>query len=360
MRRLVPPLLLLAAACGRDEPTTPTGQPSVRSAIVAPGSSIQAAIDAASPGDVIHIQPGLYREALRVDRAGIKLIGQSNAAGTVVLENPGDADNGILVTSNGDGFALSDLTVRGFEENGVLLVGVDGFELSRVVAEHNGEYGLFPVRSSRGTIKDCSASGHTDTGIYVGQSENVEVRNSTTFDNVIGIEVENSSDIRVTGNRTWGNTAGILAVLLPGLSVKTSADVLLARNEARDNNRENAGAPGEFESFVPRGSGILIVGPDRVTVDGKAVTGNGFVGIGVASTVVLGALAGLPPEAFAAIEPNPDGARIISNTVRGNGGSPPSIPIPGADLFWDGSGVGSCWDKNQFGSSVPAALPGCR
>jgi parallel beta-helix repeat protein len=360
MRRIIAPTLLLLAACGQDQPTEPVTQPAVRATDVAPGSSIQAAIDAAGTGDVIHIRPGLYREALRVDKPGIKIIGQSTTAGGVVLENPGDADNGIVVTTNGDGFALSDVTVRGFEENGVLLIGVDGFSLTRVTTERNGEYGLFPVRSSHGVIKDCSATGHTDTGIYVGQSQGIEVSNSLAFGNVIGIEIENSSDVRVSGNRTRGNTAGMLAVLLPGLNVKTSSNVVLTGNDVRDNNRPNAGAPGELESFVPAGSGILVVGADAVTVDHNTVTGNGFVGIGVASALVLGALAGLPPEAFGDIEPNPDGGRVISNTVRGNGGSPPPIPLPGADLFWDGSGTGTCWEKNDFGSSVPSPLPACR
>ncbi len=152
----------------------------------------------------------------------------------------------------------------------------------------------------------------------------------------------------------------MLAVLLPGLNVKTSSNIVLTGSDVRDNNRPNAGAPGELESFVPAGSGILVVGADAVTVDHNTVTGNGFVGIGVASALVLGALAGLPPEAFGDIEPNPDGGRVISNTVRGNGGSPPPIPLPGADLFWDGSGTGTCWEKNDFGSSVPSPLPACR
>lgn len=184
--------------------------------------------------------------------------------------------------------------------------------------------------------------------------------NSLAFGNVIGIEIENSSDVRVSGNRTRDNTAGMLAVLLPGLNVKTSSNIVLTGNDVRDNNRPNAGAPGELESFVPAGSGILVVGADAVTVDHNTVTGNGFVGIGVASALVLGALAGLPPEAFGDIEPNPDGGRVISNTVSGNGGSPPPIPLPGADLFWDGYGTGTCRDRNDFGSSVPSPLPACR
>ena len=92
MRRIIAPSLLLLAACRQDQPTEPVTQPAVRATEVAAGSSIQAAIDAAGAGDVIHIRPGLYREALRIDKPGIKIIGQSTAAGGVVLENPGNAD----------------------------------------------------------------------------------------------------------------------------------------------------------------------------------------------------------------------------------------------------------------------------
>ena len=126
-----------------------------------------------------------------------------------------------------------------------------------------------------------------------------------------------------------------------------------------DNNRPNFAEPGEIEAFVPTGSGILVVGTDRTTVSHNLVTGNQFTGIGVGSTLLLGALAGLPPEAFADIEPNPDGARIVENTLTGNGGTSPIPGLPGVDLFGDGSGTGNCWNKNSYATSAPPELPVC-
>ena len=332
------------------------GRPDI---VVHAGTSIQDAIDAAAPGAVIRIEPGTYTEALIVTRPGIKLIGLRDASGGVVIQNPGDAEDGVRVTSAGDGFALLNVTVRGFEENGVLLVGVDGFLLSGITAENDGEYGLFPVHSSHGVIERCTASGHSDTGIYVGQSEDVTVRHNVAFANVNGIEIENSSDIKVIANEAYDNVAGILLVLLPGLDVKFSRGVLVSGNRVHDNNRLNFAEPGEIEAAVPSGSGILVVGVDRALVEENTVTGNDFTGIAVGSTLLLGALAGLPPEAFADIEPNPDGARIRDNVATENGAAP-SIPfLPGVDLLWDGSGSGNCWSGNTFGSSAPPALPLC-
>lgn len=354
-------LVLAIAACDTAERiAAPSavrfGRPDV---IVHAGESIQAAIDAAGPGAVIHIEPGTYAEAIRVTQPGIKLVGLRDAGAGVVIENPGDEEDGVTVISTGDDFALVDVTVRGFEENGVLLVGVDGFLLAGIVAEDDGEYGLFPVRSSGGVIERCTASGHSDTGIYVGQSADVEVRHNIAFANVNGIEIENSSNVKVIANETYDNVAGVLVVLLPGLPVKTSTDVLVSGNSVHDNNHPNFAEPGEIEAAVPSGSGILIVGVDRALVEANTVTGNAFTGIAVGSTLLLGALAGLPPEAFADIEPNPDEARIRDNVATGNGSASPISFLPGVDLLWDGSGVGNCWSGNTFGSSAPPALPFC-
>ncbi len=328
--------------------------------IVRPGESIQDAVDQAPPGSVIRIEPGTYQEAITVDKPGLRIIGMTVNNRRVVIENPGEEDDGIKVTDAGDGFTLAYVTVRGFGENGVLLTGVERFALVGVHTEDNGEYGLFPVLSSYGIISTSSATGHADAGIYVGESNTVLIRHCTANGNVIGIEIENSTNIAVSRNQSYGNTAGLVAVLLPGLEVKVASDVFITDNRIWDNNLENFAEPGELASFIPSGSGLLVIGTDRALVKQNRVTGNDFVGIGVASTCVLALLAGVPCEAFAVdIEPNPDGVEVRRNNATGNGAAPPPIPLPGVDLFWDVSGTGNCWKDNIFDTSFPPALPSC-
>ena len=329
-------------------------------AVVPAGASIQAAVDAAGPNAVIHLSPGVYAQTVTITQPGVKLVGLTDGAGNgAIIQNPGGAPNGITVRPGANGFALVNVTVRDFDGNGVLLVQVDGFLLSRVTARDNGAYGLFPVRSTNGVIEHSIASGHADAGLYVGQSRGVTMRRNVVYGNVVGIEASNSSDIKLLANEAYDNTNGILVVLLPGRQIKTAADILVSGNRVHDNNRPNFADPEDLVAAVPAGTGILIVGVDRAKAEANTVTGHPFIGLAVASTLVLADLSGTPPEAFADIEPNPDGVSVRDNVVTGNGASSPVPFLPPADLLWDGTGAGNCWSGNTFGTSVPPALPGC-
>jgi parallel beta-helix repeat protein len=330
------------------------------SIVVHAGESIQAAVNAAAPGSTIKIEPGTYLESVTVNKAGIKLMGLGDKETAVIIKNPGDEEDGIKVGDAGDGFVLQNVTVEDFEENGVVLDSVDNFKISHVTAISNGEYGIFPVHSSHGMVDHCTATGHTDTGIYVGQSSDVVMQYNFVHANVNGLEVENSSNVNVTYNRSSNNVCGILVDLLPGKDIKTSSNVHVAYNIVFNNNHKNFGEEGSLESVVPSGLGILVLGADEATVESNIVTFNKFAGITVFSTVVLAVLAGIDPSTFD-IEPNPDGVHILNNVVKRNGYNPPvlDIPLPGVDLLWDGSGVGNCWSSNQFKTSYPDPLPTC-
>src|SRR6266567_978627 len=301
--------------------------------IVRPGQSIQAAVDAASPGDTILVEPGSYSEpgvacpanpaqtcAVAITKDGISLIGLTRGRRQVVLVNPGGQDVGIQVARTGDPACLSDparrisgslvrgVTVSGFGLDGLDVVCADCWRMTRVRAVGDAEYGIFPSLSGPGRVDHSFASGANDTGIYVGQSHNVRVDH----------------------------------------------------NLAAGNNKANTCTPGGDVCNVPPGSGIAIVAADRNRVDHNRVHGNNSFGIIVAN--LCNAFHLTPAQCAAlGIDPNPDGNHIVFNKVTGNGASPdPGIaPLPGADLLWDGTGSGNCWQHNTAGSAFPAELPGC-
>jgi parallel beta-helix repeat protein len=329
------------------------------------GGSIQAAIDAASPGNIIQIEAGTYQEAIVVNKSGIQLIGLTGSANQgVIIENPGDEENGITVQDDGDGFVLKNVTVQNFEENGVFLQHVDNFLLSHVTAINNGEYGLFPVFCNGGVIEHCTSSGHTDTGIYVGQSSNVEMSFNNAHGNVQGLEIENSSNVTAIKNQCYDNAAGILVSLLPGLTVTTSSNIIVSNNHVYNNNHINfSNQDGGFENFTPSGTGILILAGTAVTVKDNNISGNNTFGVAVISGYTLASFTGIT--AFVtAIDPEPHGYKIVSNVLNNNGSVPSPIPLPAVDLLWDGplwggTAANVCYMSNIFDTSFPSPLPSC-
>jgi parallel beta-helix repeat protein len=330
--------------------------------IVHKGESIQAAIDTAKKGSTIFIEPGIYKEALLINKPGIKLIGKlSLNDDAIVIKNPGEENNGVTVRGDGDGFILANVTVKGFERNGVFLDSADNYVISNVKAIDNEEYGIFPVHSNHGLIEFCIATGSSDTGIYVGQSSDVKMQFNTAFANVNGLEIENSSNVDASFNQSYHNVAGMLIDLLPGKAIETSSNIHVHSNHIYNNNHPNFGDSGALESYVPPGLGILVLGTDQTVIEGNTITGNDFAGVAVFSSLVLVVLAGVPPEEFD-FEPNPDGAKISRNFLAKNGSNPPDIPglpLPGVDLLYDGSGTNNCWSKNTFKTSYPSPLPSC-
>jgi hypothetical protein len=119
-------------------------------------------------------------------------------------------------------------------------------------------------------------------------------------------------------------------------------------------------ATGGLAAFVPRGTGLLILGSNTTLVDQNNISGNNFVGVAVVSTAILGLLSGEPVPNIEQIEPHPDGTRITRNVLNNNGSAPPAgLPLPGVDLLWDGSGTANCWKANKFTTSYPAPLYAC-
>ncbi len=122
---VVPPLLQGAEA-QTDSVDGFSGTGNATTTTVHQGESIQAAIDAASPGDTIRVEPGIYAESLTVDVQGLTLEG-TEKDGVVVQASGG---SGVLV--NTDGVTLRDFDVTGNATNGVVADGANGLRAERV------------------------------------------------------------------------------------------------------------------------------------------------------------------------------------------------------------------------------------
>lgn len=320
---------------------------------VQPGESIQAAVERAGPGDVILIYPGAYAEEVIVKTDGITLRGVSGPKGRPVLDGLGRMANAI--TATGHHFTVENLIFRNYQTNGVVVNGAVGVVMRDLVAEYTGEYGVFPVLCQDVLIERVVAIGASDTGIYVGQSQHVVVRDSETFANVSGIEIENSVDVLVENNYSHDNTAGILVFVLPDLAQKETREVVVRNNRAVNNNTPNFAEEGEIVANVPRGTGILILAADQVEVTGNTVTGNDTVGV-----AVIGLRQLFPERSEFDVGVLPEGNWIHDNIYAKNGQDPDPAAaqagLPGADLLWDTSGWDNAWHESGV-NAFPPLLP---
>ena len=332
-------------------------------------TTIQAAVDAAQAGDTILVPPGTYRESVLVDKSDLTIVGSRaaiiDAAGfrTGIRVGTGRISRGgpspVCPPLAVEGFTLSGLTIKHASFSGVFLVGVDGYHLTGTRYVDNPVYGPFPVCSLNGRIDfnhvvgGGSAVGPSlDTGIYVGDDDQVTVRHNWVTNYVIGVVVENTIHTTVNDNLLKQNTAGIYVAVFPDHPRPFTDDVVIERNQVLHNNLPNpvpAGSGDEI-GLVPTGAGVVNLGGDHVVIRHNRVLGNDSLGV----AVVQNLLAPADPR----IEPNPDFNEVRGNVILHNGRHPDPVRAitPGADIVYDGTGTGTCFANNIFATEFPAGI----
>lgn len=253
-----------------------------------PYSEIQEALILAEPGDIIHLTEGLYEleDSLSIDIQDIILEGEGIDKTVLSFKNQKSGAQGLSVTS--DGVILRDFAVEDAKGDAIKVKGVNGISFIRVrtewtggVSTENGAYGLYPVESKNVLIDSCVAIGASDAGIYVGQSENIIVKNSRAEFNVAGIEIENSYYADVYDNYAVNNTAGILVFDLPDIPQQGGHHVRVFRNKAVNNNTDNFAPEGNIVGEVPRGMGILIQASSHVEIFDNDIGDNDTINIAI-------------------------------------------------------------------------------
>ena len=354
-------LALPAAAHAKTIVVPPTGDT----------AAIQAAVDAAGPGDTIRVRSGVYRgDTVRVNTSGLTIRGPRSAVidasgaqfGMTVGPAPtipagcGTAGFAYPVSD----FTIDGLTIRDAEHTGLFLMGVDGFHVTGGTYTDNGEYGIFPRCSRDGRIDHNTGSGGDDALIYVGVDQHVLVEHNTITNAELGIELEDTADTIVRHNRTTADTIGIFAIVLPGLPTTSTDRALIEHNVVLRNNRPNPfpplcsapdTPPGCTTTFfddlqlLPAGSGILNAGGHDVTIRQNVVEGNDTFGIGAVLNPITG--------------DSSLRTRIIGNVALHNGSAPDPRTAGAGDLVYlDDPSNGSCLGHNVLGTGVfPFGIP---
>lgn len=333
-------LVLGACAAPQGGPITP-GPDAQRQALEA--------FIGAQEGDVIEFAAGRFEfdTTLSLDAPGVTVrgAGMEETILDFASQAAGSGGEGILVTA--DDFSVEDLSVFNSRSDGIKIEGTSGAEFRRVFVNWEGEpstangaYGLYPVQVDGVLIEDSKVRGSSDAGIYVGQSRNVVVRRNETWENVAGIEIENTSAADVYDNYTHHNTGGILVFSLPELPVKNGRDIRVWNNRVEDNNLANFGKPGAIVSEIPAGSGLILMASDNIDVFDNDFLRNDTANVSIISYQSTGR-----PYDDAGYDPYSEGIAIRENRFAGGGNQPQgslaelAIPLVGSplpDIVFDG------------------------
>ena len=308
---------------------------------------IQEALIDLEPGDVLTLKAGEYffEDGLSLDVNDVIFEGSGIDDTILNFENQMSGAQGLLVTS--DGVTIRDFAVIDAKGDAIKVIGADGIDMIRLRTEWtggpketNGAYGFYPVESKDVLIDGCVAIGASDAGIYVGQSQNIIVKNSVAQYNVAGIEIENSYYADVFDNLASHNTGGILVFDLPDLPQQGGHHVRVFRNKAINNDTDNFAPEGNIVGEVPRGTGIIIQANSDVEVFDNDLYGNGTVNLSIVTY-------GYETE-DENYNPHPKSIQIHGNRF-GDGGFDPDVgtgelaailfELSGGDMpdiFWDG------------------------
>jgi hypothetical protein len=378
-RSLITALLavaLLATGCGDDGASDSTEEDAAEefATIRVPEDhdTIQAAVDAASPGDLVLIGPGTYEEAVDVETENLTIRGLDR--NEVILDGGFELENGIRVLA--DGVAVENMTARNYTTNGFFWTGVTGYRGSYLTAFRNGDYGVYAFDATKGQLEHIYASGSPDAGLYIGQCYPCDavIDDVVSEYNGLGYSGTNSGGNLLIVNSTFRyNRAGIVPnsgsyeLCYPG------RDNTIVGNIVHDNMQPDT--PAIDVALLAMGTGILVAGSNRNVIERNLVYDHERVGIGLVPFPEEEANDGVPdpdtwdtpceetrddrptvtdPAALALVLWDPVGNSVVGNDVSGSG----LADIGVGSLQPDLAGLDNCFSDNTFATTSPTDLEG--
>ena len=303
-----------------------------------PYPTIQDAIEASHPGDVIVVGAGTYPGGIVVpeDKPGITIHGLDRNA--VVFDGESGAANAIEVEA--DDVTLENMTAHDFVGNGFYWDGVDGFAGRYLTVWNVGLYGIYAIESRDGLIEQSYVSGAADAAYYIGECYpcDTNLRDLEAALSAVGFSGTNASGNLVIESSVFDrNGVGILP---------NSFDVGLAPPPQRAATIRGNVVTGSGTVPVPRqtplggylGIGIGLIGGIDDLVELNEVTASTTFGIVVVPAVDRETIW------------VPSGNRVENNDVSGSGTADLALAA--------GSGAGNCFQANRAATVDPADLAG--
>lgn len=343
---------MVATGCGDDGGDTGQSAQKANYATIrvpADQPTIQKAVDAAKPGDLVLISPGTYKEAVKVETDDVVIRGTDR--NKVIIDGEHQRENGFIVFSNG--VAIENLTARNHTSNGVFFTGdygkgvvLTGYRASYITAYDNGLYGVYAFNAKDGQIDHSYASGHPDSGFYVGQCNpcNAVLTKNVGELNMLGYSGTNSTGVTIVDNVFRKNRSGIDPNSLYSEKLYPNQGTTIVGNLVEDNN--SSAAPDNKSFSEAFGNGIVMGGVSNVVVERNLVKGHVNAGI-----VITDLPQSKNPDTGKEETFIPKGNQVRDNSLEGN-----QMDLAYLTAFQASKPFENCFASNRFATSFPDDL----
>lgn len=190
------------------------------------GESIQAAIDAATPGDIVEVYSGTYRESIDIKKS-LTLRGIDSGSGLPFV----DTDDGSAIVLSADGITLEGFLARSSSgwggDAGILVISKNNI-IRNNAAGGSGNVGIAFLESQNNTVTGNTVEGNHNEGISLKNSSYNLLEGNTANENRYGIKLDSSETNVIRGNTVIGNR-------FDGLYLEASAKNTLEGNYIEDN-----------------------------------------------------------------------------------------------------------------------------
>ncbi len=307
--------------------------------------TIQNAVDAADPGDLVLIDPApetpehladdgryVYKEQVDIGTPYLTVRGTDRNA--VIIDGEHERPIGINTVA-ADGVAVENLTVRNTTGNGIYWTAVRGYRGSYLTSINNGIYGIYSFDSTDGLFEHSYASGSKDAGFYVGQCDPCDavLTDVVAENNGMGYSGTNASDVFIVNSVWRHNVSGIVPNTLDSQRLPPFGRVTIAGNLIHDNDSREAPALAlQWSAF---GNGVLLTGGMDTLVTRNRIVNHERTGVTVGPNLSRNFWM--------------SGGNVVTDNVIEASGY--------ADLALAGPALtGNCFSGNDPERTVPAAL----